>query len=84
MSGTSSFLTSSSRHAANKAEPNNRTQRRYLLSAVLALIAFDSAFSWKDTGLATRSFAQDQAFLEFARAQGETYREAARSLGLRL
>ena len=83
MSGTSCFSTSSSEEVVNKAEPDKRPQRRYLISAVLALLAFDSLVSWRDTGSLRRSLAQDQAFLEFAVAQGETYREAARLLANR-
>ena len=83
MSGTSCFSTSSSEEVVNKAEPDKRPQRRYLISAVLALLAFDSVVSWRDTGSLSRSLAQDQPFLEFAGAQGETYREAVRLLANR-
>jgi hypothetical protein len=83
MNGTSCFSTSSLAEVVNKAEPDKRPQRRYLISAVLALLAFDSVVSWKDTGPVSRSLARDQAFLEFAGAQGETCREAVRLLANR-
>ena len=80
MSGTSCFSTSSLARVVNKAEPDKRPRRRYLISALLALIAFDSVVSWRDAGSVSRFLAQDQAFLEPARAQCEIYCEAVRSL----
>ena len=84
MSGTSCFSTSSLAEVLNKAEQDKRPRRRYLISAVLALIAFDSVVSWRDAGSVSRLLAQDQAFLESARAQREIYCEAVRSLADRL
>jgi hypothetical protein len=75
MSGTSCFSTSSLAEVVNKAEPDKRPRRRYLVSALLPLVAFDSVVSWRDAGSVSRLLAQDQAFLESARAQCETYCE---------
>jgi hypothetical protein len=80
MSGTSYFSTSSSTGVVNKAERDKGPQRRYLISAALALIAFDSVVSWRDTSSLSRSLVKDPAFLESAGARGETYREAVRWL----
>ena len=84
MNGTNCFSTSSLAAVVNKAEPDKRPRRRYLISALLALIAFDSVVSSKDAGSVSWLLAQDQAFLESARAQGEIYCEAVRSLADRL
>jgi hypothetical protein len=83
MNGTSCFSTSLA-EVVSKAEPDKRPRRRYLISALLALIAFDSVVSWRDAGSVTRILAQDQAFLESARARCEIYCEAVRSLADRL
>jgi hypothetical protein len=84
MNGTSCFSTSSLAKVVSKAEPNKGPRRRYLILALLALIAFDSVVSWRDAGSVIRLLAQDQAFLESARAQCELYCEAVRSLAQRL
>jgi hypothetical protein len=84
MNGTSCFSTSSLAEVVNKAEPDKRPRRRYLISALLALIAFDSVVSWGDAGSVSRLLAQDQAFLESARARCEICCEAVRSLADRL
>ena len=84
MNGTSCFSTSSLAEVVNKAEPDKRPRRRYLISALLALIAFDSVVSWRDADSVSRLLAQDQAFLESAHAQSEIYSEAVRSLADRL
>jgi hypothetical protein len=44
MSGTSYFSTSSSTGVVNKAERDKGPQRRYLISAALALIALIQSF----------------------------------------
>ena len=84
MNGTRCFSTSSLAEVVNKAELENRPRRRYLISALLALIAFDSVVSSRDAGAMSRLLAQDQAFIESARAQSEIYCEAVRSLADRL
>jgi hypothetical protein len=84
MNGTRCFSTSSLAEVVNKAEPDKRLRRRYLISALLALIAFDSVVSWRDVGSVSRLLAQHQAFIESARAQCELYCEAVRSLAGRL
>ena len=84
MNATSCFPTSSLAEVVNKAELNKRPRRRYLISALLALIAFDSVVSWRDAGPVSSLLAQDQAFLESARAQCEIFCEAVRSLAVRL
>jgi hypothetical protein len=83
MNGTSCFSTSLA-EVVNTAQPDKRPRRRYLISALLALIAFDSVVSWRDAGSVSRILAQDQAFLESARARCEIYCEAVRSLADRL
>lgn len=84
MNETSCFSTSSLAEVVNKAEPDKRPRRRYLISALLALIAFDSVVSSSDAGSVSRLLAQDQAFLESARSQCEIYCETVRSLVDRL
>jgi hypothetical protein len=84
MSTTSCFPASSLAEVVNKAEPDKRPRRRYLISALLALIAFDSVVSRRGAGSPSRFLAQDQAFLESVRAQCEIYCEAVRSLAGRL
>ena len=84
MNTTSCFSTSSLAEVVNKAELNKRPRRRYLISAVLALIAFDSVVSRRGAGSPSRFLAQDQAFLESARAQCEIFCEAVRSFAVRL
>ena len=64
MSKVSCFSTSSRKEVLKKAEPDQGTRRRYLISAVLALIAFDSFVSWREVRPMDRSLTQDQAFLE--------------------
>ena len=84
MNGTSCFSSSSLAAIVNKAEPDKRPRRRYLISALLALMAFDSAVSWRDAGSVSRLLRDYQAFLESARAQGDICGEAVRSLADRL
>lgn len=84
MNGTRCFSTSSLAEVVNKAEPDKGPRRRYLISAVLALIVFDSVVSSRDAGAVSKLLAQDQAFIESARAQCEIYCEAVRSLADRL
>jgi hypothetical protein len=84
MNVTSCFSTSSLAEGVNNAEPDKRPRRRYLISALLALIAFDSVVSWRDAGPVSSLLAQHQAFLESARAQREIYGEAGRSLADKL
>jgi hypothetical protein len=84
MNGTSCFSTSSLAEVVNKDELDKRPRRRYLISALLALIAFDSVVSATHVGSMSGLLAQDQAFLDSARAQCEIYFEAVRSLADRL
>jgi hypothetical protein len=84
MSGTSCFSTSSLGRVVNKAEPDEKPRRRYLISALLALIAFDSVVSWREAGSVSRLLTEDQAFLESAREQCEIYCEEVHALADRL
>ena len=84
MDGTRCFSTNSLAEVVNEAEPDKKPRRRYLISAVLALIAFDSVVSSRDAGAVSKLLAQDRAFIESARAQCEIYCEAVRSLADRL
>ena len=57
---------------------------RYLLSAVLALVAFDCVVSWKQIGPVNNSEIRTQAFVEPAGAKDEVLPEAIRGPGAEL
>ena len=54
---------------------------RYLLSAVLALVAFDCVVSWNEIRPVNNSEIRTQAFVQSAGAKDEVFPEAIRGPG---